>query len=79
MKKYLIENEGCDDTTSFEIELNDEELKTIIKFIKKNNKSSRNQCQPEIKIYNKYFYDDEGEPTTIKKVYETTEPMNLYD
>lgn len=36
MKKYLIDNEGCDDTTRFEIELTDDELKTIMKFIKAN-------------------------------------------
>ena len=79
MKKYLIENMGCDDTTRFEIELTDEELKTIIKFIKANNKSSKCQCQPTIDIYNKYFYNDEGKPTTYKQITETTEPMKLDD
>jgi hypothetical protein len=58
MKKYLIENHGCDDTTSFEIELNDEELEVILKFIKLNNQNSQYSCQPEIRIYEDYFYNN---------------------
>ncbi len=77
MKKYLIENNGCDDTTRFEIELTDEELKTVIKFIQANNKASKYQCQPEIDIYDTYFYDDEGKPITSKRTVETAEPMKL--
>ena len=79
MKKYLIENNGCDDTTRFEIELTDEELITVIKFIKKNNEASKYQCQPTIDIYDKYFYDDDGKPTTYKRTVETAQPMNLED
>ena len=78
MKKYLIENNGCDDTTRFEIELTDEELKTVIKFIKANNDESDYGCKPYIDIYDKYFYDD-GKPTTYKQTIETTKPMNLED
>lgn len=63
MNKYLIANCGCDDTTEFEIELNDEELKTIMKFIKANNLSSSYSCQPIIRIYGDYFYEN-NEPTT---------------
>ena len=63
MKKYLIDNEGCDDTTRFEIELTDEELKIIMKFIKANNLSSSYGCQPKIKIYENYFYEN-NEPRT---------------
>lgn len=59
MKKYLIDNNGCDDTTRFEIELTDEELQTILKFIKLNNKNSYYGCQPKIDIYDKYFYLDD--------------------
>ena len=76
MKKYLIKNSGCDDTTRFEIELTDEELNTIIRFIKANNKASTYGCQPTIDIYNTYFYDDEGKPTTYKRTVETIEPMD---
>jgi len=79
MKKYLIENNGCDDTTRFEIELTDEELKTVIKFIKANNDKSDYGCLPNIDIYDKYFYDDDGKPTTYKQTIETTEPMKLED
>lgn len=79
MKKYLIENNGCDDTTRFEIELGELELATIIRFIKANNKASKNQCQPKIDIYDTYFYEDDGEPTTFKQTIETTEPMKLED
>ena len=31
MKKYRIENCGCDDSNQFDIELTDKELKAIIK------------------------------------------------
>lgn len=79
MKKYLIENSGCDDATRFEIELTDEELKTVIKFIQANNDESDFRCQPIIEIYDKYFYDDDGKPTTRKYTIETTEPMKLED
>lgn len=79
MKKYLIENNGCDDTTRFEIELTDEELKTVIRFIKANNDASTYGCEPSIDIYDKYFYDDEGKPTTYKRTIETTKPMKLED
>ena len=58
MKKYLIDNIGCDDTTRFEIELTDEELETILKFIKINNESSSYGCQPKIEIYKDYFYEE---------------------
>ena len=79
MKKYLIENIGCDDTTRFEIELTDEELKTIIRFIKENNKASEYGCQPSIEIYDRYFYDDEGKPTIYKQTTEIVKPMKLED
>lgn len=67
MKKYLIENNGCDATTSFEIELTDEELQTILRFIKLNNKNSNYGCQPKIDIYDKYFYDYD-KPVSYKYV-----------
>jgi hypothetical protein len=62
MKKYLIENMGCDDETDFEIELTDEELEIILKFIKLNNENATGHCQPVIGIYKDYFYRD-GIPT----------------
>lgn len=65
MKKYLIDNEGCDDTTRFEIELTDDELKTIMKFIKANNLSSSYGCQPIIRIYEDYFYDGDKPRASI--------------
>ena len=67
MNKYLIDNNGCDDTTRFEIELTDEELQTILKFIKLNNKNSDYGCQPKIDIYDKYFYLDDR-PVSCKWV-----------
>lgn len=54
MKKYLIANVGCDDTSLFEIELNDDELKTIIKFAEENNKNKKEWCQPFIEILDEY-------------------------
>lgn len=50
-EKYLVKNIGCDDTTEFEIELTDEELLTIMRFIKENNKVAVYHCQPKIKIF----------------------------
>ena len=52
--KYLICNNGCDDTTYTEIELTEEELQIIIRFAKENNKNSTYQCKPSIAIYGKY-------------------------
>lgn len=51
MKKYVIYNRGCDDSNEFEIELNDEELKTIIKVFEANNKVANYGCTPDIYIY----------------------------
>lgn len=65
MKKYLVENNGCDDTTRTEIELTNEELQTILKFIKLNNKNSDYGCQPKIDIYDKYFYSND-KPVSCK-------------
>ena len=42
---------GCDDTTSLEIELTDEEVKTFIKICKELNKKSSYGCQPTIALY----------------------------
>lgn len=53
MKKYLIENEGCDDTTYTEMDLSDDELKILIRFAKENNKTGGG-CKPTINIYEKY-------------------------
>lgn len=78
MKKYLIENNG-EDTISFEIELTDEELKTVIRLIKANNDATKYGYEPTINIYDRYFYDDDGKPTTYKQTIETTEPMKLED
>lgn len=59
MKKYYIENIGCDNTTKFLIELSSEELKTIKKFIKINNEHSKNGCMPKIELYAHYEYNEE--------------------
>ena len=58
MKKYLIVNRGCDDETSFEIELDNNQLQLILKFCKLNNKSSRYGCQPTISVYDDYKITD---------------------
>ena len=55
MTKYLICNNGCDDTTYTEIELTDEELQTLIKIAKENNKNSSYECQPKIGIFKDYI------------------------
>lgn len=63
MEKYHIENCGCDDTSEFDIELSDDELKTIIKFVDANNKVADYFCKPDIRIYKfsddrRYYYKD---------------------
>ncbi len=50
MKKYRIENIGCDDTTYTEMLLTKEELETLVKFALENNKNSKYGCQPKITI-----------------------------
>ena len=52
--KYLICNMGCDDTTTFEIELNEKEFEIIKKFCLENNKNSTYRCEPAIAIYSNY-------------------------
>ena len=64
MKKYLVNNIGCDDETLFEIELTNEELQIITKFIELNNKNSTGGCQPIIELYDEYYNNDNGEPRT---------------
>lgn len=54
MQKILICNDGCDDSTYTEIELSNEELNTLIKIAKANNKNSGYGCQPKIRIYKDY-------------------------
>lgn len=56
--KVLIENIGCDDTTSTIMELEQNELDVLIKFAKENNKNSRYGCQPKIAIYTKFQLGD---------------------
>ena len=54
MKKYLIQNYGCDDSTEFEMELTDEEVKFLIKVFEENNKYVCCQCTPSLYISDKY-------------------------
>ena len=59
MQKILICNDGCDDTTYTEIELSNEELKSLIKIAKANNKNSSYDCQPNIRVYKDYEKKDD--------------------
>ena len=54
MKKYLIQNHGCDDSTEFEMELTDEEVKFLIKVFEENNRHADNQCKPRLFISDEY-------------------------
>lgn len=54
MKKYRIENCGCDDTVCFNIELTDEELKLVIKLFEENNKRASYCCTPHLYDYDYY-------------------------
>jgi hypothetical protein len=47
--KYYIANVGCDDITETTIELSNQELEIILKFIRENNKTS-GCCNPTINI-----------------------------
>lgn len=59
-KNYLIENYGCDDTTSTEIELTNDEFEAIRKFAIENNKNSSYGCQPKIGIYDTFTKEGDG-------------------
>ena len=56
--KILICNNGCDDTTYTELEVNKEELNTLVRFAKKNNENSSYGCMPKIEIYTEYKFED---------------------
>ena len=58
MKKYRIENCGCDDSNCFDMELTDEELKVVIKLFEENNKIADYGCKPHLYIYE---YDENKE------------------
>jgi len=51
MKKYKIANIGCDDSNWFDMELNEEELKVVIKLFEGNNKIADYGCKPHLYIY----------------------------
>lgn len=59
MGKYLIRNEGCDDTTETEMDLSEYEYRVLEKFAVENNKNSHCGCQPRIEIYSNYKKEDE--------------------
>ena len=59
--KVLIENIGCDDTTSTIMDLEQKELDILIKFAKENNKNSSYGCQPSISIYTEFELIKEDE------------------
>ena len=51
MKKYKIVNSGCDDFNWFYMELNEEELKVVIKLFEENNTIANCCCTPHLNIY----------------------------
>lgn len=65
MKKYKIENRGCDDSTEFDIELTNEELITVIKIFEANNKKANYGCKPEL-----YIYDYDNEDLRLNRDYD---------
>lgn len=50
MKKYVIDLEGCDDTTSFVVELSESEFKVVQKISELSKKNSKISCQPVLEI-----------------------------
>ena len=70
MKKYRIENYGCDDNVCFDMELTDEELKLIIKLFEENNKRASYCCTPHLYIYE---YDENKKDCS----WEYTEDLRL--
>lgn len=71
--KVLIENVGCDDTTSTIMKLEQNELDVLIKFAKANNKNSKYGCQPGIDIYTEFelIKDDEDDYSYYRINYES--------
>ena len=56
--KVLINNNGCDDTTEFELDLSEKEFNIILNFAKINNEMAKRHCQPTIAIYKNYKFDE---------------------
>ena len=50
-KRYVINLYGCDDTTSWTMELTDEEAKLITTLSKKSEEVSSYPCMPTLDIY----------------------------
>lgn len=62
--EVIFDVDGCDDTTRSLVDVTEEELKTLIRIGKINNKNSRYQCQPTISIFKdfeKIHYDEDDE------------------
>lgn len=52
MSKYIIKLVGCDDTTEFEIEIDDyDELPIVKKIAKKSQETSTYGCMPKMYVY----------------------------
>ena len=49
--KYVIELIGCDDTTNFEMELTEDELKLLQRVAKKSKETSSYSCMPIMRVY----------------------------
>lgn len=71
--KVLIENVGCDDTTSTTMDLEQKELDILIKFAKENNKNSSYGCQPRVEIYTEFelIKEDEDDYSYYRINYES--------
>ena len=48
---YHVNNMGCDDTTTFIIQLTESEYNAIKRSIEENNKNADSNCKPEIDLH----------------------------
>ena len=84
-KSYLIVSEGCDDSTVVEVELDNEQLNTLLFVAKAINTTSWYGCMPRLWIYDKYTVEDveewhDGKSIIVKDyIYFDNEPINASD
>lgn len=80
MKLYRVKNVGCDDTNCFDIELNDEQVKLLIRLFEEYNKIANCCCTPHLFLYNYFDSCKEFSSTALNRDFyalnEIDDPFN---
>lgn len=68
--KTLVIITGCDDSTGFELDINNEQFKFLKLLEEKSREISRCSCMPTISIYseNEYFIEEEYDEILEKNI-----------